>query len=128
MSPTLFDFMSAAERKALANKILDMDYDSQRQLVEQLSGIVEMNAAAEAEAGRKQTALARINACKADVAGGRNVIALLNGQLRRGGLPSVEQLVEKTPQEIMALFANSKMSNLDKFSAKSTLSTLKLIP
>ncbi len=87
-----------------------------------------MNAAAEAEAGRKQTALARINACKADVAGGRNVIALLNGQLRRGGLPSVEQLVEKTPQEIMALFANSKMSNLDKFSAKSTLSKLKLIP
>ena len=36
--------MSAAERKALANKILDMDYDSQRQLVEQLSGIVELNA------------------------------------------------------------------------------------
>ena len=43
-------------------------------------------------------------------------------------MPSVEQLVEKTPQEIMALFANSSMSSLDKFSAKCTLSKLKLIP
>ncbi len=53
---------------------------------------------------------------------------LLNGQLRRGGLPQVEDLVEKSPDEIMSLFASSKMTPIDKMACKSMLSKLKVIP
>jgi hypothetical protein len=65
--PSVPDTLSAAERKNIANKILDLPYDQQRQLVEQLGSIVEINAKAEAASERMKVALDRINAAKADV-------------------------------------------------------------
>jgi hypothetical protein len=127
MATTLFDNLSAAQRKDIANKILDMSYEDQKAFVEQLSGIVDLNAAAEAKVERKKTAIERIAACKADPQGGRATIDLLNGNLRRGGLPSVEQLVEKTSDEIMQLFAASTMASAKRIECKIILSKLKLI-
>jgi hypothetical protein len=124
---TIFDSMSAADRKRIANQILDMNYEQQREFVEQLSSLVEVNAKAEAGLERKQTAIKRINAAKADGAGGSAAIYLLNGTLRRGGLPPVEQLVEKSSDEIMKLFAASTMAQVDRLACKITLSKLKII-
>ena len=85
---------------------------------------MKVNAASE----RKKVAIERINAAKADAYGGRNATNLLNGQLKRGGLPQVEDLLEKSPDEIISLFAASKMSPIDRMACKSTLSKLKVIP
>jgi hypothetical protein len=126
--PTIFDTLSASERKRIANQILDMNYEQQREFVEQLSSIVELNAKAESGLERKKVALERINAAKADGYGDAAAIRLLNGTLRRGGLPQVEELVEKSPDEIMKLFAASSMASMDKMASKSTLSKLKIIP
>jgi hypothetical protein len=128
MSNTIFDRFSAAERKDLARKILDLPPDEQRELVAQLGGIVEKVSAAEAGLERKKTAIARINAAKADAGGGFAAIALLNGTLKRGGLPPVEQLVDKSSDEIMTLFAKSTMASVDRLACKITLSKLKILP
>jgi hypothetical protein len=126
--PSLFPNLSAADRKTLANKILDLRYEEQRQVVQELGSIVEKVNAAEAVSERKKVALERINACKADAHGGRAAIDLLNGTLRRNGMPSVEQLAEKSPDEVMSLFAASTMASQDKFACKITLSKLRVIP
>jgi len=121
--------ISASERRRIADKLAAMSYEDQKQFIEQLETIVEVNARAEAETTRKKTALERINAAKADVAGGRATIELLNGTLRRGGLPTVEELVDIEPRKIMDLFASaSKMSISDRMACKSTLSKLRVIP
>jgi hypothetical protein len=126
--PSLFPHLSAAEPRELADRIIQLPDNERRELVNQLGGLIEKVSAAEAVQERKKVAMERINACKADVAGGRATINLLNGNLRRGGMPPVEDLVEKSPDEIMKLFAASSMASIHKISCKSTLSKLKVIP
>ena len=126
--PINIESLSASERRRLADAIVAMSSDQQRELVELLGTIQSTNAKDELETNRKKTAMERIAACKSDAFGGKAAITLLNGQLKRGGMPSVEELVEKQPDEILKLFASSSMSNFDKIAAKSTLSKLKVIP
>jgi hypothetical protein len=64
MPNTIFDSLSAAERKDIANKILDLPYEQQREFVEQLSGIIDKVSAAESSLERKKTALNNIQACR----------------------------------------------------------------
>jgi hypothetical protein len=121
--------LSASERKRLADTIVNMSPDQQRELVALLGTIQATNAKDESEKTRKKGALERINAARADGhKGGAAAVKILEGQLRRANMPSVDQLAEKTPQEIMSLFASSSMSNFDKIAAKSTLSKLRVIP
>jgi hypothetical protein len=123
----MFEHMSASDRKNRANRILELPADQQPELVSQLSGVIDKISAAEASSERKKAALERIAAAKPDAFGGKAAINLLNGTLKRGNLPSVEELAEKKPDEILKLFAASSMSNYDKIAAKSTLSKLKVI-
>ena len=120
--------ISASERRRIADRIAAMSYEEQKQFIEQLGSVIEVNAKANAETSRKKTVIERINAAKADAQGGRATIDLLNGNLKRGGLPPVEQLVEKQPDEIMKLFAESTMASLKKMECKIALSKLKVIP
>jgi hypothetical protein len=121
--------LSASERKRWANHVVNnMSAQEQRELHELIGNIAEVNAKDEAASERKKAAIARINACKADAHGGRATINLLNGTLRRGNLPSVEELAEKQPAEIMKLFSESSMASADRMACKITLSKLKVIP
>jgi hypothetical protein len=124
--------LSAAERSKLADGLAaaaeTMDVEQKRLLIEALSSALDKNVKVNAAAERKKIAIERINAAKEDPHGGRAAINLLNGQLRRGGIPQVEDLVEKSPDEIMSLFAASKMTPIDRMACKSTLSKLKVIP
>jgi hypothetical protein len=124
---SIIESPSASERKRIADPIVNMSPDQRKELVELLGNIQSVNAKDAAETSRKKIALERINACKEDAFGGKATIDLLNGTLRRGGMPSVEELVEKKPDEIMKLFAASSMTSFDKIAAKSTLSKLKVI-
>ena len=45
----VFENMTAADRKALANRILELPAESQRELVQQLAGVLDKVQAAEAE-------------------------------------------------------------------------------
>jgi hypothetical protein len=126
--PSLFPNLSAAEAREIADRIIQLPDHERRELMSQLGGLIDKVSAAEAKLDRKKVALERINACKDDVAGGRATIDLLNGTLHRGGMPSVEELVEKTPDEINKLFSASTMASQDRFACKITLSKLKVIP
>jgi hypothetical protein len=103
--PLNIESLSASERKRIADAIVAMSPDQQKELVELLGNIQSVNAKSESETTRKKAAIERINAAKADAFGGRATIDLLNGTLKRGGLPPVEQLVEKQPDEILKLFS-----------------------
>jgi hypothetical protein len=52
----VFENMSAADRKALANRILELPAESQRELVQQLGSVIEKISAAEAESTRESSA------------------------------------------------------------------------
>jgi hypothetical protein len=103
--PNLFENMSAAQRKEIANRILDMNYESQKAFVAELGGIVEIVAKAESEAGRKKTAIANINACRSGSPGEREMIKVLEGNLTRAGI-SLDSIVE-APEKIDAIFASA---------------------
>jgi hypothetical protein len=126
--PLNIESLSASERKRIADAIVAMSPDQQKELVELLGNIQSFNAKSESETTRKKAAIERINAAKADAFGGRATIDLLNGTLKRGGLPPVEQLVEKQPDEILKLFSASTMATADKIACKTTLHKLKVIP
>jgi hypothetical protein len=127
MPNLLFENMSAAERRDLANKILDLPPDQQRELVNQLSGVIEAVSAAEAGLERKKTAIARISAARESL-GGANALKLVDGHLHRGNLPSIDELAEIEPRKIMQLFAASSMDTLHKMECKNLLAKLKIIP
>jgi hypothetical protein len=119
--------LSAAQEKALSEVFQALPESARQEVIEKFTTINEVNARTNAEKTRKKVALERINAAKSDVAGGRNAINLLNGTLHRGGLPSVEELAEKSPDEILKLFAGSTMASMDKIACKNTLAKLKVI-
>ena len=112
--PSIFDKkffkrMTQTERTRLANSPLyhrrnSVSADEKRIFIDALSTALNKDVQANSASERKKTALAHINAAKADGYGGQNAINLLNGTLRRGGLPEVEELVNKSPDEIMKLF------------------------
>jgi hypothetical protein len=126
--PINISSLSASERRQIADHIVNMSPDQQKELVELLGNIQSVNAKDSAENNRKKTALERIAACKADAFGGRAAINLLNGTLKRGNLPPVEELAEKSPDAILKLFSESSMATADKMACKTTLHKLRVIP
>ena len=123
--PSLFENMSAAERKALASKILDMDYESQKTLVEELGSIVEEVHAAESKIGKQKAFIAKLSAMRSDKnVGAGNAINLVEGDLRRAGLPPLEVLGTKPMHEINSLMAASKLEPVKRMAIKNMLHRL----
>ena len=125
--PTIFESLSAAERKRIANQILDMDYSQQKEFIEQLGSAIEKVHAAESSLERKKTAIARINAAKSGTLGERSAIGLLEGSLKRAGI-SLDAIIE-APEKIDQIFAAAgpKFSTHDRLGAKSMLYRLGII-
>jgi hypothetical protein len=123
--PTLFENMSAADRKALADRILELPADAQRELVSQLSGVLDKVQAAEAETHRKTAFAAKLSAMRADRhIGAGNAIGLIEGNLRRYNLPPLEDLGAKKLHEINDLMAAAKVPTNDRMAIKSMLHRL----
>jgi hypothetical protein len=100
----VFENMSAADRKALANRILELPADAQRELVSQLSGVLDKVQAAEAESSRKTKVIAKLSAARSDLhLGGKNALGMIDGSLRRAGVEPLESLAVKTPHEIHSI-------------------------
>jgi hypothetical protein len=123
--PTIFDTMTAADRKALANKILELPEHERRDLVSQLSGVIDKLSAAEAESTRKSAFAAKLSAMKADkTVGAGNAVALIEGNLRRFNLPPLADLGVKPLHEINSLMAAAKVPTNDRMAIKSVLHRL----
>jgi hypothetical protein len=119
----VFEKMSAADRMALANKILELPEHAQRDLVERLGGAIDKIAAAEAESTRKRSVIAKLSAARSDQhLGSRNSLGMIDGSLHRAGVESLETLAVKTPVEINKILASAtKLKSEDKFAVKSFL-------
>jgi hypothetical protein len=123
--PTIFDTMTAADRKALANKILELPEHERRDLVSQLSGVIDKLSAAEAESTRKSAFAEKLSAMKADKnVGAGNAIGLIEGNLRRYNLPPLADLGIKPLHEINTLMAAAKLPTNDRMAIKSVLHRL----
>jgi hypothetical protein len=116
--------MSAAQ---ITEKILDLPEPERSKTIAALEVAAAEKMQAQAAVERKKVAIERIAAAKADGAGGKATIDLLNGTLHRGGMPSVEKLAEQSPDQIMKLFSESSMASADKMACKSTLHKLRVI-
>jgi hypothetical protein len=125
--PSIFDSLSASERKAFAAKVIELPYEEQRQLVEELGSLVEKVNAAESEAGRKKQAMSNIAACKAGSLGEREMIRVLEGNLTRAGISLVS--IVAAPEKIDAIFASASrpLSNETRMAIKSQLFRLGVI-
>jgi hypothetical protein len=126
--PTIFDTMSAAERKRIANQVLDLPYEKQKEFVEELSTLIEKVEAADSALGRKKTAMANIQACRSGDLAQRNMISVLEGNLRRAGI-NLDDIVE-APEKINQIFASASrpLSNEMRMGLKAQLHRLKVIP
>src|SRR5580700_11408142 len=119
----VFENMSAADRKALANRILELPADAQRELVSPLSGVLDKVQAAEAESSRKTKVIAKLSAARSDLhLCGKNALGMIDGSLRRAGVEPLESLAVKTPHEIHSILASAtKLESQDRFAVKSFL-------
>ena len=121
----MFENMSAADRRALANRILELPADAQRELVSQLSGVLGKVQAAEAESSRKTAFAAKLSAMRADKnVGAGNAIGLIEGDLRRANLPPLQELGEKKPHEISSVLAASSLDINKRMAIKNLLGRL----
>lgn len=105
---SIFD-LSPVQRSKIADSIAaaaaNMSHDERVTLIEQLTEITQIDARFEVKEKQKRTAIANIAACKAGSLAERNMINLLEGNLRRAGL-SLDEIVEK-PEKIDAIFASA---------------------
>jgi hypothetical protein len=123
--PSLFENMSAAERKAIANKILDLPYEAQKELVQELGSIVEEVNAAESKIGKRKAFIAKLSAMRADQhVGARNAINLIEGDLRRANCPPLEDLGMKPLHEINSILAAAKIETVKRMAIKNILHRL----
>jgi hypothetical protein len=128
--PSLFENLSAAERKDIANKILDLPLDQQREFASQLGSVIEKISAQEAEKTRKKTVMSKISAARSDPhLGGKNELGLIDGSLHRAGLEPLDSLAVKPPHEIHSILASAnKLASRDRFAVKSFLFKIGAIP
>jgi hypothetical protein len=128
--PNLLDSLSAADRKRLADQILSLPHDQQRELVAQLGSIVDMSAKAEGEKTQKKNVLAALNAARSDKhLGSKNALGLIDGSLRRAGVEPLESLAMKSSQEINSILASAtRLESKDRFAVKSFLFRIGAIP
>lgn len=124
--------VTASERTKIADVIQawaeSASVTEKRALIEALSQTTSELEAVQAAADRKKTIIGRISAARSDIHnGGRNMLAALEGTLRRAGAPPLDQLVDKQLHEIDAIFASSRLSTTERMQAKSTLFRLGIL-
>ena len=119
--------VSAAKRKEMAETILAMSPDAQREFLEQLTITSEVDARFDAQENQKKAAIARIAAAKSGTLGERNAIGILEGTLKRAGI-ELDEIVNE-PNKIDKLFAAAgpKLSTENCLMAKSMLYRLGVI-
>jgi hypothetical protein len=122
--------ISAADRHKAADALQawaqTATVEEQKALVATLAAKISEIDAAQAAVERKKVALARIGAAGETLAG-KNMLGMLEGTLRRGGVPSIESLLDKSLVEIDAIFAVSKLSVSERMAAKTQLHRLGVI-
>jgi hypothetical protein len=129
--PNILNTISAAERSKMADAILaaseSMTVDEKRDLVKNLSVILEVEAKAQAKTDRKKTAIANIAAAKSGSLGERAAINMLEGNFKRAGI-SLDEIVE-APEKIDQIFAaaGSRLSVENRMGAKGLLFRLGVI-
>jgi hypothetical protein len=117
--------LSASERKKLADHIVSMSPAEQKELVELLGTIQATNAKDEGEKSRKQAFAAKLSAMKADKnVGASNAIAMIEGDLRRGGCPPLAELGTKSAHEISSILAASSLNVNARMATKNLLHRL----
>jgi len=119
--------INVIDAERLKETILSLPSDERDRVIADLKVALADRLAAQAATDAKITALAKIAAAKETVAG-RHLFELMEGTLRRGGLPPIAWLVDKPKHEIDKLLASSTMTVTDRMSLKTTLYRLGVYP
>jgi hypothetical protein len=123
--PINIESLSASERRRLADAIVAMSSDQQKELVELLGTIQATNAKDESEKTRKSAFAAKLSAMKADKhVGGGNAVGLIEGDLSRAHCPPLAELGLKPQHEINQILAASSLTINSRMAIKNLLSRL----